>query len=120
MLRRIFWSIIINSLALWLTSLIVKGFQFDSTPSIIFTALILGIINTVVKPVLNLLALPITIITLGLFLFIVNAVSLEIVAAISPGFSISTFWNAIIGAFLLSIFTTIFNWLLFPKTAKNK
>lgn len=118
MLRRIFWSIIVNSLALWMTSLIVKGLQFDSTSSIIITALFLGVINAIVKPILNLLALPITILTLGLFLFIVNAVSLEIVAAISPGFSISTFWSAVVGAFLLSLFTTIFNWLLFPK--KNR
>jgi len=119
MLRRIVWSIIINAFALWVTSLIVKGLHFSNVTSIIITALILGIVNAVIKPILNLLALPITIITLGLFIFIVNAASLEIVAALSPGFSISSFWYAIVGALLLSIFTTVFNWLLFPKQSKK-
>ncbi|MBP9044380.1 MAG: phage holin family protein [Spirochaetes bacterium] len=119
MLRRILWSIIVNSLALWVTSLIVRGLQFTGAGAIIVTALILGVINAVVKPILNFLALPLTILTLGLFMFIVNAISLEIVASLSPGFSITSFWSAIVGAVVLSIFTTIFNWLLFPKEVRG-
>lgn len=119
MLRRILWSIIVNSLALWVTSLIVRGLQFTGTGAIIITALILGVINAIIKPILNFISLPLTILTLGIFIFVVNAICLEIVASLSPGFSIASFWSAIIGAIVLSIFTTIFNWLLFPKEVRR-
>jgi len=56
--------------------------------------------------------------TLGLFIFVVNAICLEIVAALSPGFAIANFWSALFGSLILSIFATIFSWLLFPKEVR--
>jgi putative membrane protein len=93
----------------------VPGFKFTGTLSIVIAALILGVVNTIIKPIFILISIPITILTLGLFIFVVNGFVLEIVAAISPGFSISSFGSAILGAFLLSVFSTILTWLLFPK-----
>jgi len=107
--------LLINSAAFFVVSLLVPGFKFTGTLSIVIAALILGVINTIIKPIFILISIPITILTLGLFIFVVNGFVLEIVAAISPGFSISSFGSAILGAFLLSVFSTILTWLLFPK-----
>ncbi len=118
MLRRILLGIVVNSLALWVTSLIVRGLEFTGAGAIIVTALILGVVNAIIKPILNLISLPLTILTLGLFTFVINAICLEIVAALSPGFAIANFWSALLGSLVLSIIATIFGWFLFPKEAK--
>lgn len=119
MLGRILLSIVVNSLALWVTSLIVRGLQFTGIGSIIVTALILGVVNAIIKPILNFVSFPLTVLTLGLFIFVINAICLEIVAALSPGFAITNFWSALLGSLILSIIATIFGWFLFPKGAKK-
>ncbi|MGB9695034.1 MAG: phage holin family protein [Caldisericaceae bacterium] len=115
MKSRFIWGLFINSVAFYLVSLVVPGFVFTNTVSIIIAALVLGIANTIIKPIFMLISIPFTILTLGLFIFVVNGIVIEIVAFLSPGFSITSFGTAVLGAFLLSVFSTVLTWLLFPK-----
>lgn len=98
-----------NALALFLTSYIVTGIHIDTFWAAVVAAGVLGIVNALVRPILYLLTLPATILTLGLFTFIINALMLQIVDWLTPGFSIDTFWSALLGAVLLSLFSALFS-----------
>lgn len=78
-------QIVITSLILLLMAKIVKGVQIDNWGSALFAAVVLGLVNTIVRPILVWLTIPITVVTLGLFLLVVNALMLQLVAALSPG-----------------------------------
>ncbi len=78
----------------------------------IFAALIIGIVNALIGPVLKLLSLPLTILTFGLFALVVNAVLLLLAAEVAPGFEIDTFWSGLFAAILYSIVTSIGSSLL--------
>ena len=81
----------------------VKGVTFSNTGSLIVAAILLGVVNAIVKPVAVLLTLPLTIVTLGLFLFVINGLMLWLVAALLKGFTISGIWPAIIGSIVVSV-----------------
>lgn len=98
---------IIAALGLWLASQWVSGFHITDYAQLALAAVLLGVANAVVKPVLVILTLPITILTLGLFLLVVNAAVLGLVALLLPGFSIATFWAALLGALIISITSVI-------------
>ncbi len=100
---------LLNTLALFVVVKIVPGFHSDSIVSLAIAALILGLLNAIVRPILFFLTLPLTIVTLGLFLIILNAVMLKLTAALSPGFGIDGFGAAIIGAIVLAIISWITN-----------
>ncbi|WP_431736025.1 phage holin family protein [Cellulosispirillum alkaliphilum] len=97
--------LVISALGLGLTAYIVPGIRIGSIPTLIFAALLLGMVNAVIKPLFFILTLPITILTLGLFLLVINASMLALVAALLPGFTISTFFSAVVGSIVLSIFS---------------
>jgi putative membrane protein len=101
------WAL--NTLALFIVVTIVPGFHYRSIVSLAIAALVLGLLNALIKPILVLLTLPITIVTLGLFLIILNAVMLKLTAAFTPGFRIDDFVAAILGAIVLSIVSWITN-----------
>ena len=84
-------------------SKIMPGFKVDGWIPAIFAAVVLGVVNTVVKPVLFVLTLPLTIVTLGLFLLVLNGIMLELVAWLVPGFRIDSFGWAVVGALVLTI-----------------
>lgn len=88
---------------LWVAARIVPGITYDSIGSLLIAAVILGLVNAVVKPVVVILTLPFTIITLGLFLFVVNGLMLWLTAALLGGFAIGGLWSAIFGAIVVSI-----------------
>jgi putative membrane protein len=115
MLRKIFASWAINTVSFFIVSRILRGFKFNSFWSIVLAGILLGIVNATVKPVLIVVSLPFTILSLGLFLFVINALILEIVAACDLGFKISSFWDAIVGSILLSLFSMIITQILFPN-----
>lgn len=94
---------LINTLGLFLVVTLVPGFHYRSIVSLAIAALVLGLLNAVVKPILRFLTMPLTIITLGLFLIILNAIVLELAAWLSPGFRVDNFIAAIFGAIVLSI-----------------
>jgi putative membrane protein len=85
----------IAALGLWVASLLLPGISFDSTTTLAIAALLLGVVNAVVRPIAFFLTLPLTVVTLGLFLFVLNAAMVGLVAMLLPGFTISGFWTAI-------------------------
>ena len=89
--------------ALWLTSLVVRGIEFDGIAALFFAAVVLGILNAIVRPLVLLVTFPINLITLGLFTFVINGAMLKLASAVVRGFSVTGFWSAVIGALLLSI-----------------
>lgn len=99
-------SWLINALALYVTDYIIGGISFDRWQTLFVAALVIGIINSLIKPIAHLIALPITILTLGLFALIVNTAMIALAAKIVPGFSIDGFWSAFFGAIVLSIVST--------------
>jgi len=96
---------ILNAVALWLVTLIVPGVQVQDPLHAFIAAIVLGLVNALVKPVLVLLTLPITVLTLGLFLLVLNALLFWGVSALLPGFHVAGFWWALLGALLYSLLT---------------
>ena len=94
---------VIAAVGLWLASYLVSGITIDTPVTLLLAAVLLGVVNAIVKPVLVILTLPITVLTLGLFLLVVNAAVLGLVALLLPGFSIATFWAAVLGAIIISV-----------------
>jgi putative membrane protein len=97
----IHWAI--TAASLWLASLIFKGIKFDSGGALAISALLLGFVNAIVRPLLWILTLPLTLITFGLFLLVINALMMILVSKIVKGFRISGFWTA----FFASIFVSL-------------
>jgi putative membrane protein len=93
----------IVALGLWLATLILPGLYFESAGYLLGAALLLGIVNAIVRPIAVILTLPLTLLTLGLFLLVVNAAMLGLVAALLSGFQISSFWTALGGSLIVSI-----------------
>jgi putative membrane protein len=93
----------IVALGLWLASAIVPGLHIEGVGTLVLAALLLGIVNAVVRPVVVLLTIPLTIVTLGLFLLVVNAAMLGLVAALLESFQISGFFSALLGALVVSV-----------------
>lgn len=104
--------IFLNGLAIVVAAWFVPGVHLAGPGTALVAGAILGIVNVLVKPVIIVLTLPFTLITLGLFLFVVNAMCLAATAALVPGFDISGFTAALLGALLVSIVSWILNGLL--------
>lgn len=98
---------LITAIALWLAALVVPGMDLEGIGTVLGAALLLGVVNAFVRPVVILLTLPLTILTLGLFLLVVNAMMLGLVSMVFQGFTLGGFWSAIFGA----IFVSFFGWL---------
>ena len=109
---RLLISLLLNSLALFLTDKLVPGFEIKDFVTAILLAIILGLLNTFIKPLLLFLTAPFTLLTLGLFIFVVNAIVLGIAAYIVPGVTINGgAWAAILAAVVLSVVSTILSLL---------
>ena len=104
----------ITMLGLYLASRLVPGVHLEGTGSFILAALLLAFVNALVRPIVFLLTLPLTIVTLGLFLFILNAAMFGLVAAFLDNFMVSGFWAALFGAIVVSITSTIASWFIGP------
>ena len=94
---------VIAAVGLWLATLLISGLQIADPVTLILAAVLLGVINAFVKPILVILTLPITILSLGIFLLVINAAMLGLVAWLLPGFTISGFGSALLGAIVVSI-----------------
>ncbi|NLW23958.1 MAG: phage holin family protein [Clostridia bacterium] len=103
---------VLNGVALLLTAGIIGGIEVHGFLAALFAALVLGIVNAIVRPIIILLTLPINLITLGLFTLVVNGFMLKITSIVVNGFDVHGFWAATIGAILLSIFSSILNALV--------
>lgn len=93
----------IVAVGLWLATKIFSGLTFDQPTVLLAAALLLGVVNAVVRPIAILLTLPLTLVTLGLFLLVVNAAMIGLVALILDGFRISGFWTAVGTSIIVSI-----------------
>ena len=127
-------TVVGTGLALWLTSIIYNGISFgpDTQPGpILIVAAIFGVVNAVIKPLIKLLSLPLSVMTLGLFGLVVNGFLLLIVAWVSdridltftvggypPDFTLDTIIAAVVGAVILGIVSTVLGWIPFVRTSK--
>lgn len=91
------------ALGLWLASQIVPGVEIRTPGSLIAAALLLGVVNAVIRPILVILTFPITLLTLGLFLLVINGLMIELVAHFLDGFTVAGFWPAVFCAIVVSI-----------------
>lgn len=99
------WAI--TAVSLWIASHVFKGLKFRDTRSLVIAALLLGLANAVVRPILVLLTLPLTLITFGLFLLVINALVLLLVAGLVRGFALSGFWTALFASIFISILSLL-------------
>lgn len=105
-------ALVLNALALMATAYVVPGFHVDNFTTALLAGVVLGVVNTFIKPILGFLTAPLTVVTLGLFAFVVNAVVLFIVSYIVPGFQVDGWMAAILGAVVLSIVATVLSSVL--------
>lgn len=102
----------ITALCLWVASLVFSGIRFADKSSLIISALLLGFVNAVLWPIVVVLTLPLTFLTLGFFLLVINALLLQLVAKLVSGFTISGFWTAFFASLFISIFSLFLNSLM--------
>lgn len=105
-------ALVLNAFALILTSKIVPGINIDDFWVAILAAIIIGLVNTFIKPILIILTAPINILTLGLFTFVINAFLLYLASLMVPGFEVDGAWAAILGAIVLSVISAILSSLV--------
>jgi len=95
--------LLLNGVAVALAAYVLPGLHLSGVTAALVAGVILGFVNAIVRPVLFFLTLPFTLVTLGLFIFVLNAICLALTAWLVPGFSIDGFWSALFGALLVSI-----------------
>jgi putative membrane protein len=100
------WAI--TALSLWVASYVFSGIQFSNTSSLIISALLLGFANAILKPLIIILTLPLTLVTFGFFLLVINALMILLVSSLVRGFTVSGFWTA----FFVSIFISVLSFVL--------
>src|SRR5947207_10281842 len=106
-MKGFFFRVAITALGLWAAATIVPGVRIDGWGNLLVAALLLGIVNAVIRPIILILTLPLTVLTLGLFILVVNGISLALVAWLMPGFTLSGLGAAI----LASIVVGLTSWL---------
>jgi putative membrane protein len=102
----------LNAIALVVAAYLVRGIHLSGPGATIVAAVILGFVNAIVRPVLFFLTLPVTLVTLGLFIFVLNAACLGLTAAVVPGFDIDGFGAALLGAVIVSVVSWVLNGLV--------
>ena len=108
--------LIVNAAAVFLAANLVPGIAVSGVGVALLAGLILGFVNAIIKPILFVLTLPFTIVTLGLFIFVLNAICLALVAWLVPGFTISGFWAALLGAIVISLVS----WVMHAIVSDNR
>ena len=111
---RLILTWLINAAALFVLPYIFQSITVDSIPTALIVALVLGLINTLIRPILILLTLPATILTLGLFIFVINGLLFWAVGSFVPGFHVAGFWAGVFGAIVYSIISWALSSLLLP------
>jgi putative membrane protein len=106
---------VISAVGLWLATVWVPGVRIDSAATLVLAGLLLGVINAFVRPIFVILTLPLTLMTLGLFLLIVNALMLGLTAMLLPGFHLSGFEAAFFAALVVSVTGWLASWLIGPR-----
>ncbi len=111
-----FWvRFFITACGLLIAAKMLEGVHLGGAVSLLFAALVLCAVNAIVRPIMLLLTLPITVITLGFFLLVLNGAMLGLAALLVPGFIIDGFWTAVFGAIIISLTGMVANWFIGPK-----
>jgi putative membrane protein len=97
------FRLVITGLGLWVAESIVPGVQIDGWGNLVVAALLLGIVNAVIRPIILILTLPLTVLTLGLFILVVNGISVGLVAWLMPGFTLSGLWAAMLASIVVGL-----------------
>ena len=111
--------LLLNAIALMVAAWLVPGFDLTGTGAALIAGVILGLVNALIRPVLLVLTFPFTLITLGLFIFVVNAICVALTAAVIPGFSITGWLAAFVGALVVSVVSWVLNGLLLAPEEKR-
>ncbi len=111
--------VVLNAIAIVIAAYLVPGIIVSGAAAALVAGLILGFVNAIVRPILILLTLPVTLLTLGLFLFVVNAICLALTAALVPGFDISGFGGAFLGALVVTFVSWVLNALVMTDAKKE-
>ena len=109
---------LLSALALVLTSKVVPGITFDNVTALLIAAIVLGLVNAIVRPILVFFTLPLTFVTLGLFLLVVNAITFGLAAWLVPGFQVNGFLPALFGSIVMAILSFLFS--MFIKVGEEK
>jgi len=106
---------ILSAVAVWIVAHFVPGISVSGPTAALIAAAVIGLVNATLGLVLKILTFPLTLLTLGLFWFVINALMLEVAAAFVPGFQVRSFGAAFIGAIVLSIVSSLLQWLVMPS-----
>jgi len=108
---------LINALALFALPYVFRSISVDSFTTALIVAVVLGLINTLIRPLLVILTLPVTILTLGLFIFVINGLLFWAVGSFMPGFKVDGFWAGVFGAIVYSLISWALSALIPKKTS---
>lgn len=108
-----FVRLFVNAVALWVASLLIGGIELTSNFfALLAVVIVFGLVNALLKPILQLLSLPVTLLTLGLFALVINAGMLLLTAALTSGLVVSGFWAALWGSIIIGLVSTLLNQFL--------
>jgi putative membrane protein len=113
----IHWAL--SALAIWIVSRIVPGFSVSGPMAALIAAVVIGFVNATLGLLLKIITFPLTIVTLGLFWLVINAIMIELASAIVPGFHVSSFGAAFWGAIVLALVNMTLKWLVLPGDKTN-
>ena len=105
---------VVMALAVWITSRVVPGFYVDGAGAALIAAVVIGLVNATIGLLLKIITFPLTLLTFGLFWFVINAIMLELASAFVPGFHITTFGAAFVGGVVLTVVNMLLKWLVMP------
>lgn len=109
----------LNALALLTVAYVLPGIHVDGFAAALVAALILGLINTLLRPLLILLTLPVTVVTLGLFILVINGLLFWFAGSVLKGFEVSGFWVGVLGALLYGIFSSVLTMIVFQQKSSS-
>ena len=110
---------IVSALAVWIVAHIVPGISVSGPVAALIAALVIGLVNASLGLLLKILTFPLTLLTLGLFWFVINALMLELASSLVQGFQVRSFLAAFIGAIVLSVVSSLLQWLIMPSRKAN-
>lgn len=110
---------VLNAAALMLVAYLYSGVQVTGIMPALIAALLLGLVNAIIRPILVILTLPVTVLTLGLFIFVINALLFWLVAEMVNGFVVKGFMAALIGSIMFSVITMLTSWLISDSSSVN-
>jgi len=116
---RLLFNWVLSALAVWIVSHVVPGISVSGPLAALIAALAIGFINATVGLLLKVLTFPLTLLTLGLFWFVINAAMLKLASVLVPGFEVRGFWAAFIGAIVLSLVSSLLHWLVKPSAKRG-